>query len=307
MTTPTSNGGHGRRWMRRLQRYQNCCSRGLTRWCGMCLRSDRPKGRKLPPTTSAAITNASPNAAPSFKPVNTPTMASNTNAPTAIAAARDVSSIRRPAMPINAGSSVIDAIIITSTLRALATARPAHERQADDEQAEQRDDHRDAREHDGATGGVDRVHHGFFGLHPCVDVLAISADDEQRVVDADTESDHRGDLRGELGHPEGVGDDSEDAGAHAEPEQSGADRQSHRQHRSEGQHQDDHGGEDAEHLALGQFEWLEELAAVLDLQTGRALHRLAEVLDVVCQRQCLGLAALRHARAVRKRSAWSCC
>ncbi len=56
--------------------------------------------------------------------MNTPVIASTTKAPTAIAAARDVSSMRLPAKPISAGSSVIAATIITSTLTALATASP---------------------------------------------------------------------------------------------------------------------------------------------------------------------------------------
>ena len=55
--------------------------------------------------------------------------------------------------------------------------------------------------------------------------------------------------------------------AHAESEQGGADRQAHRQHRSEGDDQDDDGGKDAVDLALGQLELGEQVAAVLDLDT----------------------------------------
>ena len=55
--------------------------------------------------------------------------------------------------------------------------------------------------------------------------------------------------------------------AQPETEQGGADRQAHRQHRTEGDDQDDDGGEDAVHLALGKLELGEQVAAVLDLDT----------------------------------------
>ena len=96
------------------------------------------------------------------------------------------------------------------------------------------------------------------------------------------------------GIPKALDDEAEDAGTDAEPEQGGADRQSHRQHGAEGQHQDDHCRQYAEHFAFGQCERLEELTAVLDLQTGRARHRFAKILDVVRQLQRVRLAALRH-------------
>ena len=56
----------------------------------------------------------------------------------------------------------------------------------------------------------------------------------------------------------------------AETEERGADRQPHRQHRPEGQDEDDDGGDDAVDLALGQLELAERVAAVLD---GQALDR----------------------------------
>ena len=73
------------------------------------------------------------------------------------------------------------------------------------------------------------------------------------------------------------------ADADAEAEQGGADRQAHREHRAEGEDQDDDGGEDAEHLALGQLELGEEVAAVLDLQPVDGVLLVAEVLDLLAE------------------------
>ena len=70
-----------------------------------------------------------------------------------------------------------------------------NERQPDDEQAEQRDHHGDAGEDDRPAGRIHGLHDGLFGLHSGVEVLAVASDDEQGVVDADANSDHRRDLR----------------------------------------------------------------------------------------------------------------
>ena len=69
----------------------------------------------------------------------------------------------------------------------------------------------------------------------------------------------------------------------------------HGEHRPEGEHQDHDCREDAEDLALGQLEPGEQLAAVLDLQTGRAHHVVAERLDLVGQLDGRRLAALGDA------------
>ena len=70
----------------------------------------------------------------------------------------------------------------------------------------------------------------------------------------------------------------------AEAEQGDADRQAHRQHRAEGEDQDDDGGDDAVDLALRQLELAEQVAAVLDLQ---ALDGgvVAELLDRPAERR----------------------
>ena len=123
-SNPRISGGQGRRWMNRLHRYQNCCCRGFRWRCGRWIRSDVPNRRVLTTITRVAITTAPSSAKPRAIPVKTPTNESSTNAPTAIAAALDVSSIRWPANPIRAGSSVIEASIINKTLIADAAASP---------------------------------------------------------------------------------------------------------------------------------------------------------------------------------------
>ena len=104
---------------------------------------------------------------------------------------------------------------------------------------------------------------------PSLQALPVAGDDEQRVVDADAEADHRHHRRREVGHRDDVAGQRHERRADAEAEQGGADRQAHRQHRTEGEDQDDDGGDDAEDLALGQLELAEEVTAVLDLQTRR--------------------------------------
>ena len=119
-------------------------------------------------------------------------------------------------------------------------------------------------------------------------VLAVAGDDEQRVVDADAEADHRRHLDGELGHREHGGGETDHADAAEQPEDRGAEREAHRQHRPEGDEEDDDGGEEAERLAGRELELGEQLAAVLDGEAVDA-HFLAEFLHLVGQRQLLGL------------------
>ena len=65
--------------------------------------------------------------------------------------------MRVPTKPSSAGSSVSEASIITSTPTADGDGEAVDERQAHEEQAEQRDDHRDAGEEHGPAAGVDRL------------------------------------------------------------------------------------------------------------------------------------------------------
>ena len=50
-----------------------------------------------------------------------------------------------------------------------------------------------------------------FDVQAVGEVLAVAGDDEQRVVDADAEADHRSELGGELGDRDDVGEERHDA------------------------------------------------------------------------------------------------
>ncbi len=65
------------------------------------------------------------------------------------------------------------------------------EGQPDEQESEQRDDDGDAGEHHGAAAGVDRGHHRVLDACATFEILSVAGDDEQRVVDADAQADHR--------------------------------------------------------------------------------------------------------------------
>ena len=85
------------------------------------------------------------------------------------------------------------------------------------------------------------------GLEPLVEPVAEAGEDEERVVDADAEADHRRQLRRELGGVEDVGAERDQAEADAEGEERGEERQAHRHDRAEGEQQDDDRGQQADH------------------------------------------------------------
>ncbi len=129
-----------------------------------------------------------------------------------------------------------------------APREPGEEAEPHEQQAEQRDHHGDSCEDDRTAGGahrfVDRVEHARTSRERS----PVARDDEQRVVDADADADHRGDLAGEVRsvdecRPEGdCRERDEDAGDR------GCDRQSHRDHGAERQQQDHDRSEEADDL-----------------------------------------------------------
>ena len=155
-----------------------------------------------------------------------------------------------------------------------------HEAQAHEEQAHQGDDHGEPGEQHGAAARVDRLDDGLLHAQPELQALPVAGDDEQGVVDADAEADHRHHLHREVGHRDEVAEQRDEGGADAESEQGRADRQPHRQHRTEGQDEDDDGGDDAVDLALRELELAERITAVLDGQPLDAGVLLAVVLDL---------------------------
>ena len=126
---------------------------------------------------------------------------------------------------------------------------------------EQRDDDGAAREQHGPTGGVHRLDDRLARVAECRPGrhvrLAKARQDEQRVVDADAEPDHRRELGGEVRRVDDVREQRDRAESRAQPEQRGDDRQAHRDHRAERQQQHDDRGQqpdgrgDAEARLLG--------------------------------------------------------
>ena len=122
--------------------------------------------------------------------------------------------------------------------------------------------------------------------HPGRHLLAVTGDDEQRVVDADAEPDHRGDRGGDLGDVEEVGEHRDRREADEQSDERGADRHAHRDDRAERDQQHDHRGDEAVDLGaaeVGTLTGARDLAAELDLQAGvaRGLHRVFELGEVL--------------------------
>jgi len=114
--------------------------------------------------------------------------------------------------------------------------------------------------------------------------------DEQRVVDPDTDTDHRGDLRRErrnIGEPREQGHDRE---TDADAEHRGHDRKAHREHGAERDQEDQDGGQDADRFALRLRLVGEHRAPELDLEVRgvRLFHQIAHVRGEV-DRHVVGL------------------
>ena len=113
-----------------------------------------------------------------------------------------------------------------------------------------------------------------------VDPLPVAGDDEQGVVDADTEPDHGAEEGGEVGDLEDVAEDDDQTQSGADAAEGDGDRQAHRQHGAEGEDQHDDGEGEADELGLRRFEHGEGGATGVHLETldgGRAVgDRLAE-------------------------------
>ena len=114
--------GHGWAWMLRLHRYQKRWSAGFSARCGISSRSLAPLNSTLARITSAVSTIPISVTAGAEKA--TPTKIVTTRMPTDRSAARDVLSMRAPTQPNSAGSRVSEAITISSTPTAEATATP---------------------------------------------------------------------------------------------------------------------------------------------------------------------------------------
>ena len=230
-------------------------------------------------TRPASVTGATPNATPT----NTPTH----SRATATSAARDVLSMRLPTQPSSDGSSVSVASTISNTPTAEPTAMPVTKlRPMSVRPSSEITTVMPANTTARPLVSIDSTTASSTDVAG-VDRLPVPGDDEQGVVDADAEADHRDHLDREVRHRHRVAGDRHDRGAGTEAEQGDADRQAHREHRAEREDQDDDRGEDAVDLALGHLELGEDVAAVLDGEAVDIDRLVAHVPDVLAERRRL--------------------
>ena len=175
------------------------------------------------------------------------------------------------------------------------------EAQAHQQQTEQRDHDGDAGEDDRAARGthglVDRVH----DAGPACERRAVAGHDQERVVDADADADHRRDLTGEVGCVDERGPEGDGGERHEDARDRGDDRKSHRDDGAEREQQDHHGGEETEelgrrHLAVG-----EGVAAERHVDRGAVgdlLHRERGDAQVLCRILVVGCEVDRRERDV---------
>ena len=129
-----------------------------------------------------------------------------------------------------------------------ADGHALEDRGRDDEQSGEGDDYGDAREKHRAAGGLaggdDRIH-----LHPpAAAFLAEAFDDEEGVIDADGEADHRDDVEGEAVYPEHFADRAREADSDEDAEHAEYDRHAGGGGRAEDDYENDERGRDADHL-----------------------------------------------------------
>ena len=130
-----------------------------------------------------------------------------------------------------------------------ADGRAVEERDAEQHHAEHGDHDHDAREQDRAAGRVDRLQRRFSHVAAGAAFEPEAVEDQERVVDADADPDHRRELRRPVDDVEHAGaDDRHQAEAHDHREQRIQERQAHRDH---AEREEEHDGrhEETEDLA----------------------------------------------------------
>src|SRR5690606_2221020 len=144
-------------------------------------------------------------------------------------------------------------------------------RDVDHGQADQGDEDGETGEDDRGARGADGPAGRLLAFAPLGEFGAVAGDDEQGVVDADREADHRGqDGRGGA-EVEGDGQRGDGGDADADADQRGEQRQSGREQGAEGDDQDDRGDADADDLrGAGLRDGLEGVTTDLDGQPGGA-------------------------------------
>ena len=126
-------------------------------------------------------------------------------------------------------------------------------------------------EHDRRARRAHRPGDRLVQLEPVRELRPVAGDQEQRVVDADREPDHRRHGVGDVGHRDQVPHQADQAERRGQADHGAADRHAHRHHRAERQRQDQHRGEDADQVAgrgVVGGEGGADRAAALDLHPG---------------------------------------
>ena len=127
--------------------------------------------------------------------------------------------------------------------------RGRHGRDAGDREAENRDDHGAACEDDGLAGGGDRAGRRLFDRQAVGEVAPVAGDEEQRVVDPDSQADHAREDGCPAGNVHEIGEEPHRADSDGDAEERDADRQAHGDDRAERKQEDDRRDEEADHLA----------------------------------------------------------
>ncbi len=259
------------RWTTRLHRYDHVSRTGTSRRRGTSVRSGAMANEARSTTTASGAPISS-----GWMPRPTPSSAIDTS-PAAISPRRRVDLDPRAGEAEEGRQQRDRGDHRHEHGDRCAGGEAVDEGEAHDEHAEQRDDHRESGEHDGAAGGVERDHCRLLRTVAGSEPFSIAGDDEQGVVDADAEADHRAERDREVGHRHHVGQQGDDPRAERHAEQRHADRQAHREHRTEGDDQDDDREREADQFRLRRLELAEGLTTDLDLEPvdlGRR-HRLA--------------------------------
>ncbi len=149
-----------------------------------------------------------------------------------------------------------------------ADREAAHRGHVDQQHPEHGDDDGRAGEHDRATRGVGRERDCALGLMAVAERLPVARDDEQGVVDADPDPDHRDRLGREVGHRQAVRAELHERDTRTDSKQRGHDRQSGGEDGTERDQQHHDREEHADRLARRQLLVTEELSAELDAQAG---------------------------------------
>ena len=134
----------------------------------------------------------------------------------------------------------------------------------------------------GLTGSCDRTAGGLDDRHALRQILAVAGDQKEGVVDADTDPDHGRHLEGPGRNVDQIVDETHGAHAERKSEQRRSDRQTHGDHRTERNEQDDDSGDDPDHLAsagLGFLEGEEEFTVGFDPVPGSLVEFSTEFLE----------------------------